>query len=248
MQNAAVRRPPLSTDSDTRMKRPGPARREAQVVTAATLAARPLVGRRRRFARAALLSNNKIHYHLDLYASCRGRRNPSAVPQDHAIATLYREHHSWLQTFLRRRLGNGADAADLAQDTFERILAAPDHIAQKQAAWQLDEPRAYLTVIARRLVSNLFRRRSLEQAYLDALALMPQPQAPSEEQRYIILESLQQIDAMLAGLPARTRAAFLMAQLEGLAYAEIATRLTVSERTIKRYVAEGLARCIYLMA
>lgn len=172
------------------------------------------------------------------------------MPQDHtpAIATLYRDHHSWLQAFLCRRLGNTQDAADLAQDTFERILAAPDHIAEKQAAWQLDEPRAYLSVIAKRLVSNLFRRRSLEQAYLNALLLVPEPQASSEEQRYLILESLQQIDAMLSSLPERTRAAFLMAQLEGLAYAQIAERLAVSERSVKRYVAEGLARCIFLMA
>ena len=189
-------------------------------------------------------------YHLDLLASCLGRCNPPAMLQDHtpAIATLYRDHHSWLQAFLCRRLGNTQDAADLAQDTFERILTAPDHIAEKQAAWQLDEPRAYLSVIAKRLVSNLFRRRSLEQAYLDTLLLVPEPQAPSEEQRYLILESLQQIDAMLGSLSERTRAAFLMAQLEGLAYAQIAERLAVSERSVKRYVAEGLARCIFLMA
>lgn len=173
------------------------------------------------------------------------------MSQDHvyspAVASLYVQHHSWLQTFLRRRLGNSHDAADLAHDTFERILAAPDHLTEKQAAWQLDEPRAYLAVIAKRLVSNLFRRRSLEQAYMDALLRMPEPHAPSEEQRAIILESLQCIDAMLDTLPDKTRAAFLMAQLEGTAYADIAARLAVSERTVKRYVAQGLARCIFLM-
>jgi RNA polymerase sigma-70 factor (ECF subfamily) len=161
--------------------------------------------------------------------------------------TLYRDHHGWLLGFLRRRLGNTSDAADLAQDTFVRLLAAPDDTPEKLADWQLEAPRAYLAVIAKRLVSNLYRRRSLELAYLEALAVVPEPSAPSEEQRLIILETLQEIDALLGGLPAKTRAAFLMAQLEGLGYDDIAARLAVSERTARRYVAQALARCILLM-
>ena len=160
------------------------------------------------------------------------------------IQTLYCDHHGWLQGWLRKKLGNAFDAADLAQDTFLRILAAPD----KQGDWQLREPRAYLTVVAKRLLANLYRRRSLEQAYFEALSALPEPQAPSPEQQAIILETLQEIDAMLDGLAPPVRRAFLMAQLEGLGYAEIAATLGVSERTVKRYMAEAMARCILLAA
>lgn len=164
-----------------------------------------------------------------------------------ALAALYSDHHAWLHAFLRRRVGNTPDAADLTQDTFLRLLTAPEHTPERQAGWQIAEPRAYLTVIAKRLLSNLYRRRSLELAYLETLASLPESHAPSEEQRHLLLEMLQQIDAMLAGLPVKTRAAFLMAQIEGLTYADIATRLDVSERTIKRYITEAMARCIVLM-
>ncbi|RQO63791.1 RNA polymerase subunit sigma [Variovorax sp. KBW07] len=164
------------------------------------------------------------------------------------IHALYSDHHGWLQGWLRKKLGNAFDAADLAQDTFVRILAAPEHTPEKQGDWQLREPRAYLTVVAKRLLANLYRRRSLEQAYLEALSALPEPQAPSPEQQAIILETLQEIDAMLDGLALPVRQAFLMAQLEGLGYAEIATRLSVSERTVKRYMAEAMARCILLVA
>jgi RNA polymerase sigma factor (sigma-70 family) len=168
-------------------------------------------------------------------------------PQPHAhVHALYRGHHGWLLGWLRGRLGNSFDAADLAQDTFLRILTAPDHTPEKQGDWQLREPRAYLTVVAKRLIANLYRRRSLEQAYLDALGAMPEPLAPSPEQQAIILETLQEIDAMLDGLAPSVRQAFLMAQLEGLGYAEIAARLGVSERTVKRYMAEAMAHCILL--
>ena len=170
-------------------------------------------------------------------------------PHPHAhVHALYRGHHGWLLGWLRGRLGNSFDAADLAQDTFLRILAAPDHTPEKQGDWQLREPRAYLTAVAKRLLANLYRRRSLEQAYLDALGAMPEPLAPSPEQQAIILETLQEIDAMLDGLAPSVRQAFLMAQLEGLGYAEIAARLGVSERTVKRYMAEAMAHCILLAA
>ncbi|MBO9356063.1 sigma-70 family RNA polymerase sigma factor [Bordetella petrii] len=178
-------------------------------------------------------------------------RQPRIVsdPASHlSVETLYCDHHGWLQAYLRRKLGNSSDAAELAHDTFVRILAAPAHTPERQAGWHLNEPRAYLTIIAKRLVSNFYRRRSLEQAYLDVLATMPQPSVASEEQRLIILESLQEIDALLDSLTPKLRSAFLMAQLEGLPYAEIARQLAVSERTVKRYVTDALARCILLMA
>ena len=162
------------------------------------------------------------------------------------VRTLYREHHGWLQSWLRKKLGNAFDAADLAQDTFVRILGAPADTLEKAGDWPLQEPRAYLTVVAKRLMANLYRRRSLEQAYLDALAAVPEPVAPSPEQQAIILETLQQIDAMLDGLSQPVRAAFLLSQLEGLGYAEIAVQLAVSERTVKRYMTEAMARCILL--
>lgn len=155
-----------------------------------------------------------------------------------AVHLLYRAHHGWLHGWLRAKLGNSFDAADLAQDTFVRVLR---HRHELDA---LREPRAYLTTIAKRLLLNHHRRRSVEQAYMEALALMPEALAPSAEQRLIILETLQEIDEMLAGLALPARQAFLMAQLEGLSHGEIAGRLNVSLRTVHRYIAKGLEQCI----
>lgn len=39
-----------------------------------------------------------------------------------SLETLYADHHGWLRGWLGRRLGNSSDAADLAQDTFLRLL------------------------------------------------------------------------------------------------------------------------------
>jgi RNA polymerase sigma factor (sigma-70 family) len=169
----------------------------------------------------------------------------SAVPlvSDRDVAAIYVDHHSWLVSWLRRKLGGADQASDLAQDTFVRILT----VQETRRELTLQEPRAYLTTIAHRLLINHVKRVSLEQAYLDVLAQMPEPETMSTETRMLILETLHEIDAMLDGLGDKVREAFLLSQLEGLTYAEIATRLGVTDRTVKRYMAAAFEQCILLV-
>ena len=166
--------------------------------------------------------------------------NDAVAAPEPCLNTLYREHRSWLESWLRRRLGNAWDAADLTQDTFVRVLAAH----QDKPLPRLQEPRAYLLTVGKRLLINHHQRRSLERAYLDALASLPEEQVPSPEQRWLLLETLQALDELLDGLPLAVRRAFLWAQLEGLDYASIARRLEVSERTVKRYMAKAYEHCL----
>ncbi|AGN79397.1 MULTISPECIES: sigma-70 family RNA polymerase sigma factor [Pseudomonas] len=161
-----------------------------------------------------------------------------APPPEPSLPALYREHRSWLETWLRRRLGNAWDAADLSQDTFLRVLASAQPLAD------IREPRAYLLTVGKRLLSNFHQRRSLERAYLDALAHLPEQHVPSPEQRWLLLETLQALDELLDGLKAPVRKAFLWSQLEGLGYAEIGTRLGVCERSVKRYMAQAYEHCL----
>ena len=167
---------------------------------------------------------------------------PLAEPlQRQDIATLYADHHGWLQGWLRKRLGNAADAADLAQDTFVRLLSrAPGEPLNFTA------PRAYLATVANRLTINFYRRRSLEQAYLAALAQTPEDLAPSLEHQALVLEALDEIDQVLALLPAKTRQAFLMVQVEGYTQEEIASRLNLSVRSVQRYLARAFEEFIVL--
>lgn len=160
------------------------------------------------------------------------------MPKEQTLHDLYRDHRGWLEGWLRRRMGNACDAADLSQDTFLRLLASSQRIAD------LHEPRAYLLTVGKRLLSNFYKRRSLEQAYLNALALLPEDCVPSPEQRWLLLETLQALDELLDGLPRPVRRAFLWSQLEGLSYQHIAERLKVSQRTIKRYMAQAYEHCL----
>lgn len=159
------------------------------------------------------------------------------------VGNLYADHHRWLLGWLRRK-ANGADyAADLAQETFVRILCQPEHCCAA-----MREPRAYLATVAQRLLINYAERQSLERAYLEVLVQLPPCQAPSPEERLLILESLHEIDRMLDGLPPKTREAFLLSQLEGLGYSDIGQRLGVTVRTVKRYMAAAFMQCLMAAA
>lgn len=155
------------------------------------------------------------------------------------LGDLYREHQPWLKLWLQRRLGCSHNAADLAQDTFVRLLAKPEQES-------LNNPRAYLRTIAHGLLVNWFRRKDLERAYLEALAALPEAEAPSPELRHQLLEMLEAVDQMLHQLPTPVRQAFLLAQIEGLKYEEIAAQMGISLITVKRYMKQAFVQCLTL--
>ena len=154
------------------------------------------------------------------------------------LHTLYCDHHGWLVNWLRRRVHCVQDASDLAQDTYMRLL--------RQCPEELQEPRAFLATVARSVLIDHCRRMSLERAYLETLAQMPEPVCPSPEERAIVLQALEQIDRMLDGLGARARSAFLLAQLDGLTYKEVAARLGVSLSSVEKYMATAIRHCLSL--
>src|ERR1700712_1881523 len=80
------------------------------------------------------------------------------------VQELYCDHHGWLFGWLRKKLGCPQNAADLAHDTFTRILASRD------ALGAIREPRAYLSTTAQRLIIDGARRKRIEDAYLRELA------------------------------------------------------------------------------
>lgn len=159
------------------------------------------------------------------------------------LGSLYTQHNPWLIAWLQRKLGNRSDAADLAQDTFARIWAS----AKTLSFEDIREPRAYLTTVAKRLLVNHLERQSLESAYLASLHLLPQATVLSAEAQAILLETLQELDALLDALPATVRTVFLMSQLEGLTYEDIASRMQLSVRTVTRYMAQGFRQCLRVM-
>jgi len=151
---------------------------------------------------------------------------------------LYLDHRSWLENWLRGKVRCPHDAADLSQDTFLRLLLGAH-------PGSLREPRAYLLVIANRLLINRHRRRKVEEDALRQVSVLLEKQdrrGPAET--VIARELLAQVLLLLTEeLPEKPRRAFVMARVDGLGYRAIARRLEVSESSVKQYLAKALAHC-----
>ena len=160
------------------------------------------------------------------------------ITPNQQVGALYSDHYGWLHMWLRKKLGCTFQAEDLAQDTFLRLVVRPRDIHEKR------DPRAYLTTIAQGLVIDHWRRQEIERTWLAAVSVLPESLAPSPEEQAIIVETLIEVDRVLEKLPVKPREAFLLAHLHDLSYAEIAVKLEVSERMVKKYMAQAMLHCL----
>ena len=156
------------------------------------------------------------------------------------IHQLYQGHHTWLYQWFKRRLNNSEDAADLAQDTFLRIM-------KRQEALHFEQPRAILTTVAKGILFNWYKRQEIEKAYLEALENRPEEYERSSEHVVEAVEALFLISELLDQFSDRERQIFLWSQLDGISQVEIAKRLNISTRTVMRDLTKVLSKCISII-
>jgi len=197
-----------------------------------------------RYAAHSHCPNSYIALNCEAFSFVRNIIMPLSAgphPSHEPIGQLYGDHHRWLVSWLRSRLGCSHQAADLAQDTFIRLLLVE---RTQPVAAELKEPRHFLVTIAKRVMIDSFRRKALEQAYLQAMAEQPRAYAISPEERLLVIETLQRLDAMLDGLGRKAKRAFLLSQLQGMPYKDIAEQLQVSVSSVTKYIAKATEHCL----
>lgn len=151
-----------------------------------------------------------------------------------SIAAWFDQYHDQLLRFLARSLGQQADAQDLAQEVFLRILRVDDPDL-------IQHPRAYLYRVA---VNVIQEWRLRDQRFpiqhdqdLDEIPSGTEPMAAMEAG-----EQAQRVNAAVADLPAVYRAVLMLRVNQGLTHNEVATRLGISPRMVKRYLIKAYAR------
>jgi RNA polymerase sigma-70 factor (ECF subfamily) len=143
------------------------------------------------------------------------------------VSTIERLFETWyaqLVRSVRRRLGDGDEAEDVAQEAFVRLLdnSAPPRDAP---AWLFGVTRN----IAADRIRSAARRGRLAQ--VDARRTAPTVAQPDPEASVVRDEQLSAVRAVLAQLPSRDRQILLL-HYDGLRYSEIAAHVGVAPSSI----------------
>ena len=157
------------------------------------------------------------------------------------LTRYYRE----LLNFLSRAVNDRHAAADLAQESYVRVLAL------QQSGQHVAEPRALLYRTARNLVIDRHRRGAVRGQALDtdddgAADLFDTLAAPAASEPETAAMSAQAVEAMLAviaDLPLRCREAFILHKFDGLPQAEVARRMGISVTMVERHIKLAMQAC-----
>ncbi|MCU0942794.1 MAG: sigma-70 family RNA polymerase sigma factor [Hydrogenophaga sp.] len=149
--------------------------------------------------------------------------------------------HPELLNFLTREVCDRDAAADLAQESYLRVLGAQ---ASGQAVLNV---RALLFHTARNLIIDRHRRAVHRQHdNLDDLHETELPMAPAHLQPDEILSYEQQARALvktIETLPPRCREAFMLNRFEGLPHQVVAEHMGISKNMVAQHVARGILSC-----
>ncbi len=145
---------------------------------------------------------------------------------------MFRTHYDGLCRYVATYLGSRDAAEDVVQGVFARIWEDRTH-------WVVSDLQHYLYTAVRRRAMSQFRRAAVRRRAAPLLALEgtanAQPDAEFEAE-----ELWQRLERALTALPPRTRAAFVLSRHEGLSYAEVASRMAISQKTIGVHIGRAL--------
>ncbi len=162
---------------------------------------------------------------------------PDLTPAEYraTVNQLFHEHNRALVTFLLTRVRSRAEAMDLAQEAYVRLL-------------QLDHPgaigflRGYLFRIAANLsVDSIRARIPRERAAVELFEELGD--CDEIEHRAILHEEFDIVCTALKQLPAKCQKAFLLHVVEGYSHTETARAVGCNERMVRYHISRALTHC-----
>lgn len=165
-----------------------------------------------------------------------------AGEQDQRISDVVKREQSRLRNFIRRQVPDTADAEDILQDVFFRLVEA------NRLLMPIDHVTGWLYRVAKNRIIDLFRKHQPE-SFSDAAVvdengealrfedLLPSAEA-GPEALYLRGLLLDEMESAIAELPQEQREVFVAHELEGRSFKDMAAETGVSVNTLlsrKRY-------------
>jgi RNA polymerase sigma-70 factor (ECF subfamily) len=156
------------------------------------------------------------------------------------VERLVREHNGDLMRYLVRRANSQADAADIVQEVYIRML----RLDRKEL---IRTPLAYLY----RVAANILGEFQLKQRSDQELLLRwksPEEGDQNGDPLYETLALSRKVEATLAQLSPKCRAVVILHRQHGMTYEEIGKALGISSGMVKKYLIQGVPHCCNALA
>jgi RNA polymerase sigma-19 factor, ECF subfamily len=154
---------------------------------------------------------------------------------DHrAFEALFRAHHALLQAIAGRLA-----SPDLAEEIVQDVMLS---LWERRATFHVTgSVRGYLLAAVRFAAASAVRHRQVVSRHAEAVHALYAPAAPADAE-LLMDERVRAIDAAIERLPDRCRLVFQLVRLEGLSYAEAASALGISPKTVDAQMGNALRR------
>ena len=154
-----------------------------------------------------------------------------------AFESIYRRYSKLVYSICLRMLRDPDDAQEAAQETFLRVHRA---LPEFNGSYRL---RPWICRIARNICLDRTRfttKRTNVSESVDPIVLEATPD-PSTEPERVLMHRFEgtQLRAHLEDLPSQYKSVLLLRDLDGLSYADIADKLSISESQVKNFLHRG---------
>ena len=157
-----------------------------------------------------------------------------------AFDVLYRRYRQSLYLFLLRSEASQADAEELYQDAWSRVISAARPFTEGSF-------KAYLFRVARNLQIDRFRRSHLQLVTDESVLHAQSDPLGSPEQAAHDADCGERLSRGLGGLPPDQREAFLLKEEGGFSQEQIASMVNAGRETVKsrlRYAMKQLRKLL----
>ena len=152
------------------------------------------------------------------------------------VKSLFEEHNRSLVRFLRARLHSEAEAEELAQEAYVKLLRLDDSDA-------ISYLRAFLFRIAANLATDRIKQRDRRVKIRNLVFFETDESGPLPESVLSANDELAIVRQAVEELPPKCRMAFLLHKIHEHSVLETAERMELSVRMVRLYIARALAHC-----
>ncbi len=159
--------------------------------------------------------------------------NPPVGDAEAAFAAMVEVHYARLCVFAYRLVGSRAAAEDVVHEVLLRIW-------RRRTGFAFHDPLRYLYQAVRNEAQSWHRREARQRTVGSELIVTSVDPHPDAAQVLEVDELTSIVEATIASLPPRRREIFRMQREQKLTYAEIASLLGISVKTVETQIGQAI--------